>query len=827
MGVVEVPTEKEELQSSYDLMTLIATLGEQDFYDRAKYEGNMPQEIVDVFYSVAPDPAQRTMMYTLWRSTAMTQGMDALADHEVLLLAYAPKDGAATEASKKLEQPFSYQWYEDNVASQGEAGSNSPWFRLNNLDDPSVADMDTEQVIRYMQFEEQARGINKPAELQGIGETLGRYAVNTYGAIAVTEVALLSLYGGLTVGGAVLSSPPVATTIATVSPWVKRLWAAGAASVNPVASGSSSAVGRAFLGTEPGSMQAVKDAFMYLQLRTGQPVAAMAQKLVPAASKIPLAGSAVAGSLSRVGTYGGSRGAWRLLAAGGVLTAEVVDSFANPEAVRKAQSDPTRTAGSDDEATRSDESVDEEAMNTSGVDAMVARTGLDKYQTIDENWDALTAEIGETVTLANVRTEEATQIAQLATFRTQTVDRLGRTRDGDEKQMVDAAPQVTDEDIMGVLDGTKSSGDIDLGGDPEMILAETAFSMFPGAHWYDPETDGTVTDVDAAGGVVYEDVRSLDEFGKVRKIVLPKTAVAGGAAEAYEYQYTKLKESMDNQPKDPFVGDLPEDYMARQFVRNDTRVDYGATRWETTSRSPIYRESSVYDAMAGLSPVQVFKMQSLARNAMLYQDDRPTVPGQISPQDKSIITKAMDIANKSTKEGQTWWGVLEDMADQGNRWRREDERAAGRNQTVRVKEPFTVPASLRSIPGEKTIAEEAKLRFERKLGRQATPEELRGIANELTGYHETSNQEQIALYLAAYNGDNQGLLTGAQMQRIEDPGAATSFDIADKWKDEIDLNKRRETNSESFSRMLSATMGNRPSVGNMTAAANVTQIGRQ
>ena len=64
------------------------------------------------------------------------------------------------------------------------------------------------------------------------------------------------------------------------------------------------------------------------------------------------------------------------------------------------------------------------------------------------------------------------------------------------------------------------------------------------------------------------------------------------------------------------------------------------------------------------------------------------------------------------------------------------------------------------------------------------------------------------------------------MERIEEPGAATSFDIADKWSSEIDLNKRRESNSETFSRMLSATMGNRPSVGNLTAASGVTEIGR-
>jgi len=65
------------------------------------------------------------------------------------------------------------------------------------------------------------------------------------------------------------------------------------------------------------------------------------------------------------------------------------------------------------------------------------------------------------------------------------------------------------------------------------------------------------------------------------------------------------------------------------------------------------------------------------------------------------------------------------------------------------------------------------------------------------------------------------------MQKIEEPGAAASFDISDKWANEIDLNKRREANSDSFKRMLSATMGNRPSVGNLTAAGGVQTIGRQ
>jgi hypothetical protein len=87
---------------------------------------------------------------------------------------------------------------------------------------------------------------------------------------------------------------------------------------------------------------------------------------------------------------------------------------------------------------------------------------------------------------------------------------------------------------------------------------------------------------------------------------------------------------------------------------------------------------------------------------------------------------------------------MEDMARQGKQWRREDKAADEKNKTVRHKAPFSVPASLRSIPGSKTIAEEVKERFRRKLGREATPEELVGIAADLAGQYQASNQEHIA-----------------------------------------------------------------------------------
>ena len=244
---------------------------------------------------------------------------------------------------------------------------------------------------------------------------------------------------------------------------------------------------------------------------------------------------------------------------------------------------------------------------------------------------------------------------------------------------------------------------------------------------------------------------------------------------------------------------------------------------------PQYRESHIEDLMASMSPQQVFKFQAMAREAGFYEGSygrfgSARFPGHVTAEDQQIIAIVMGQANVGDAHiGTTFWQVLDHWAEVG----KEQKDLQTDKATGLKKAPFAVPAQLRHIPGVKTIAEETKARFEREMGRQARPDELRDMAANLTGYHETSNREQIALYLAAYNGDNQGLLTGGQLQRIEDPGAATTFDIKDKWANEIDLNKRRETNADSFSRMLNATLGGRAAIGSASAAGNVNTIGRR
>ena len=824
MGEVIKTTERDgEVQDSYDLMTLVGAMGEVDFYDRLKYEGNMAQEVVDVFASF--DAPQRASMYSLWRATGMSEGLTALADHEILLLGFAPQDGGAEEASKEMDGPFTHQWYLNNVTFEsGETGTTGYGGPLKRLmeSDPSLGS-DPEQLKRIMDLDAQSRGLREPEEIGDVGDTLQRWSEDAFGGIAAGTIilagtAMAAASGhGLITGGAAATTAIAGSPIGlSLSPWIQKLIAGTVATKEAAVS----ATGRAVLGTESGALQTSKSALMYLQMRIGQPVEAIAQKLIPAAAQVPYAGTTLAARLGQVGVYGGSRGSWRLLAAAGLLSTEVVDNLLHPDDVAAAQAQ-----GATMEYDEGKEPLpEEEALN------FMQQVGATPYETADVSWYDTLEDIDANVQVAEVRTAEATNLARLYQVEAQGRSQIDETGG--------AAPQISAQEMASVLDGTMTAGDFDLGGDPEKILSEAAFSIL-GGHWYDEAIDGAMEDVLSDPGLVlFEDITSIDEYGKPRKIVLPATAVEGGAAEAYAYHRNKLQLEYENAPVDPYIG-VPEDFVARQYTPIEGMEEYearfiasvpggvgGDPYQEVAPRAPIYRESNVADAIASLSPMKVFQLQVLARDALQYTDDRPLMSGHLSAQDTQIISQAMDIANKSTEAGMTWWRVMEDMAEQGKAWRAEDE-AARPTATAAVRAPFSVPAHLRAIPGEKTVAEEAKLRFEQKIGRAARPDELMGIANELTGYHTTSNQQEIALYLAAYNGDNQGLLTGAQMERIEDPGAATSFDISEKWASEIDLNKRRESNSDSFSRMLSATMGNRPSVGNLTAAPGVTQIGRQ
>jgi hypothetical protein len=359
-----------------------------------------------------------------------------------------------------------------------------------------------------------------------------------------------------------------------------------------------------------------------------------------------------------------------------------------------------------------------------------------------------------------------------------------------------------------------------------------------GLEFYDPDTMN-IEEINEAGG--YEGVEgwSLTEDitapkSAPREILLPPN-ISAPQFGAYVEQWN------DSEIEDPLIR-VPEGYSAITFAPTIHGRTYGylddqsgaeaafiagmkrtEVKYQRTGEVPAtFRESMVLNQINQMSWSQVTKFQDLAAKAGFYgTSHEPFTKGWMTEQDQEAVSIIMGQANV---DGETFWEMAEHMAAAPGKYREVVEEAdAG---ATYVKEPYSIPLSLRSIPGPKTIAEDVKARFAAKLGREPLQSELDAVATDLTGGHSKQNQELIALDMARYAGDNQGLITGAQFEAVENPGAAASFDIGEKWEDEINLNERREANSDSFSRMLNATMGGRSSIGGASAAGNVQTIGR-
>ena len=141
------------------------------------------------------------------------------------------------------------------------------------------------------------------------------------------------------------------------------------------------------------------------------------------------------------------------------------------------------------------------------------------------------------------------------------------------------------------------------------------------------------------------------------------------------------------------------------------------------------------------------------------------------------------------------------------------------------RQPFQVPAGLRSVPDKREIAQDVKDRFRIKLGRDPTEVELADLASELTGYHQQSNREQIDLAYAEWEGTSE-IMDGADLEEvISNPALVSTFEMEKKWANEINLNERQEINSDAFSRMRLATGGG-ASLGSTPAAGadNIVRV---
>lgn len=425
----------------------------------------------------------------------------------------------------------------------------------------------------------------------------------------------------------------------------------------------------------------------------------------------------------------------------------------------------------------------------------------------------------------------------------------------------EAVPEITEEEAASIADGTSDGADLvpDVKDDPTTDRPENV----QGSDLYDvlERLGGREMNPELGREQIEEGERPIadptDRERPPREFIVPDTISATQIKELYTALGYDPNASPEDEPDvsnineyDPYLGVPPgfrrQIYEPRMIEGVPAQMGWQPRQGETytlpfslpggeqpritpevSTETPVYRESDIRDLVATMSVVDVFRYQKLARDAGFYAYDEIPVMGNISIDDITIIGQVMTASNMSSNmETREFWGMLEAYAKTGRDYTAEKDKKAPSGSSGYVKPPFSVPGHLRSIPGEKTVAEETKARFREKVGREPTPEELLGIADGLTGYYQRSNEDEIALYLAAYNGDNQGLLTGAQMERIEDPAAATSFDIADKWVDEIDLNKRRESNGDTFRRMLNATMGGHVSVGSQTPVRGVTTIQR-
>jgi hypothetical protein len=134
------------------------------------------------------------------------------------------------------------------------------------------------------------------------------------------------------------------------------------------------------------------------------------------------------------------------------------------------------------------------------------------------------------------------------------------------------------------------------------------------------------------------------------------------------------------------------------------------------------------------------------------------------------------------------------------------------------KDPFTVPRSLRSIPDAREIAQDSKATFRRLVGRAPTEKDLDNIANQLTGFHRTSQQQQIDLAYAEWE-EQDNIMDGFDLEEtILNPAKVLAEEVEQKWANEINLNERQEVNADSFNRVRLATGGG---AGSMAATATL------
>ena len=105
---------------------------------------------------------------------------------------------------------------------------------------------------------------------------------------------------------------------------------------------------------------------------------------------------------------------------------------------------------------------------------------------------------------------------------------------------------------------------------------------------------------------------------------------------------------------------------------------------------------------------------------------------------------------------------------------------------------YSVPASLRTIPDYKALAQESKGLFRQSMGRDLEDWELAILAEELGTQYTKRNDQMIVAHKAAWNDAVAGGSTEVDYSEVTEPTSALEFDIEERYANELDRQERVE-----------------------------------
>lgn len=117
------------------------------------------------------------------------------------------------------------------------------------------------------------------------------------------------------------------------------------------------------------------------------------------------------------------------------------------------------------------------------------------------------------------------------------------------------------------------------------------------------------------------------------------------------------------------------------------------------------------------------------------------------------------------------------------------------------RQPFSVPAALRTIPDYDTLSQDVTDLMRQRMGRDPEDWETTLLADHLRGQHEASRELRIEAARAAYDGSSRGV---DQALEVPDPGQRTTRFLEQTWGDELGRRQDIEEASNTNNLMISA-----------------------